>query len=88
MKEEFIDFYIEDKPVKGKLALFKEGHDKEGNWKEVAVYGLEPFEYLIPFEGTPLNLITEEFPDAKIPLQNLLDVYVMFINGELILEGN
>ena len=88
MKEEFIDFYIEDMPVKGKLILFKEGPDKEGNWKVVAVYRLEPFEYLIPFEGTRINYITEEFPAAKFPVQNLLDVYVMFINGELILDGN
>lgn len=87
MKEEFIDFYIEEMPVKGKLILFKEGHDKEGNWKELAVYRLEPFEYSIPFEGTPMKDITDEFPDAKFPLQNLLDVYVMFVNGELILEG-
>ena len=72
-------FFIEDKCVNGTLILESDN---------TTVYKLDKFESDIPFEGTSTTDIEKEFPDKKFSVEEILDTYIMFKDGKVVLGYN
>ena len=73
------DFCIDGKIMEGVLILEKNSTSLDDDFINVSVYELDNFDSAIPFEGTDINLIKEEFPNFKVELGNRLSkIYIMY----------